>query len=156
MKAMLYNNIATCLFHMGNLPKAELNNEMALVEEPDYAKALLRKVLILERKGEYSQAVSIADFAIGRFDDDFEDDRNRKLVPDFREVITRLSGKTDIARRVRKQVMKEEVERELGIGGEEETASQSFFSEIGQYTERFKKKHGEVELGEDAVPEVKY
>ena len=54
MKAMLYNNIATCHFHMGNLPKAELNNEMAVVEEPDYAKALLRKVLILERKGEYS------------------------------------------------------------------------------------------------------
>jgi tetratricopeptide (TPR) repeat protein len=54
MKAMLYNNIATCFFHMGNLPKAEINNEMALVEEPDYAKALLRKVLILERKGEYS------------------------------------------------------------------------------------------------------
>jgi tetratricopeptide (TPR) repeat protein len=54
MKAMLYNNIATCFFHMGNLPKAEINNEMALVEEPDYAKALLRKVLILERKGENS------------------------------------------------------------------------------------------------------
>ena len=100
--------------------------------------------------------MSIADFAIARFDDDFEDERNRRLVPDFREVVTRLAGKTDIARRVRKQGMKEEVERELGIGAEEETASQTFFSEIGQYTERFKKRHGEVELGEEAVPEVKY
>ena len=54
MKAVLYNNIASCFFHMGNFPKAEINNEMALVEEPDYAKALLRKVLILERKGEFS------------------------------------------------------------------------------------------------------
>jgi hypothetical protein len=52
--------------------------------------------------------------------------------------------------------MKEEVERELGIGGEEKIASQSLFSEIGQYGERFKKRHGEVELGEEAVPEVKY
>jgi len=53
MKAMLLNNIATCHFHMNNLPKAELHNEMALMEEPDYAKALLRKVYILEKKGEY-------------------------------------------------------------------------------------------------------
>jgi len=87
MKAMLYNNIATCHFHMNNLPKAELHNEMALMEEPDYAKALLRKVYILEKKGEYRQAVSIAEFACTRFDDEYEDDRNRKTIPEFKEVI---------------------------------------------------------------------
>jgi hypothetical protein len=54
MKAMLYNNISTSYFHMNAIPKAEYFNELALVEEPDYAKALLRKVLILEKKGEYS------------------------------------------------------------------------------------------------------
>ncbi len=57
---MLYNNISTCFFYLGNIPKAEYSNEMALVEEPDYAKALLRKILILERKGEFTQAKSMA------------------------------------------------------------------------------------------------
>ena len=54
MKSMLYNNLSTCYFHMNNLPQAELHNEYALMEEPDYAKAYLRKVCILEKKGEYS------------------------------------------------------------------------------------------------------
>jgi len=55
--------------------------------------------------------------------------------------------------------MKADVNRELGIPNAdeegEETASQSFFGELSKYTERFKRKHGEVDLGEDAVPEVK-
>jgi hypothetical protein len=50
---MLYNNIATSFFHLNQIQKAELYNDMALMEDPDYAKALLRKVLILERKGEF-------------------------------------------------------------------------------------------------------
>ena len=69
LKAMLYNNISTCYFHLGNIHKAEFNNEMALVEEPDYAKGLLRKILILEKKGEYMQATSMAQYAVVRFDD---------------------------------------------------------------------------------------
>ncbi len=51
------------------------------MEEPDYAKALLRKIHILERKGEISQALSIAEFAICRYDEEYEDERNRKIVP---------------------------------------------------------------------------
>ena len=135
MKAMLYNNIATCLFHMNDLAKAELNNEMALIEEPDYAKALLRKVLILERKGEYSQAVSIAEFAVGRYDNEYEDDRNRKIIPEFKEVITRLSGKVDIASKQSRDEMKAEVYKELGIGDSEEGDSETdaFFREIDRF-----------------------
>jgi tetratricopeptide (TPR) repeat protein len=109
MKAMLYNNISTCYFHMGNIDKSELNNEMALIEEPDYAKALLRKCMILERKGEYSQAVSIAEFAITRFDDEYEDERNRKIVPEFKEVVSRLSGRVDLARKMKKHANKADV-----------------------------------------------
>ena len=46
---MLLNNIAACFSHMpGQLAQAEYFNDMALMEDPDYAKAMLRKVLILE------------------------------------------------------------------------------------------------------------
>ena len=34
------------------------------MEDPDYAKALLRKVMILEKKGEYGNGHNIANFAI--------------------------------------------------------------------------------------------
>ena len=64
MKAMLFNNISTCYFHLNSVTKAEYHNDLALMEDPDYAKALLRKVLILERKGEFEHAYSIAGFAI--------------------------------------------------------------------------------------------
>jgi hypothetical protein len=56
---------------------------MALMEDPDYAKALYRKVLILEKMGNYENGHSIAKFAIMRFDSEYEDESNRKLVPLF-------------------------------------------------------------------------
>ena len=80
------------------MQKAELYNDMALMEDPDYAKALLRKVLILERKGEYEQAHSIANFSVMRFDDEFEDDRNRKIVPLFKEMREKLKGRVSAKR----------------------------------------------------------
>ena len=97
--------------------------------------------------------MSIAEFAITRFDDEYEDPRNRRVVPEFKEIITRLDGKVDIAKRVRKQAMKADVNAQLGIEEKEEnleeTASQSFFNELSQFTERFKRRHGDVDLGED-------
>ncbi len=72
---------------------------MALMEEPDYAKALLRKILILERKGEFSQATSMSQFAVVRFDDEYEDERNRKVVPEFKEAIKRMEGKLDTSKK---------------------------------------------------------
>lgn len=99
MKAMLFNNISTCYFHMNALPKSDYYNDMALMEEPDYAKALLRKALILERKGEFSQAHSIANFAVNRFDDEFEDERNRKIVPQLKELRDKLVGKVPMEKK---------------------------------------------------------
>jgi hypothetical protein len=56
---------------------------LALCEDPDYAKSLYRKVLIMEKKGEYSGGHSIASFAITRFDHDLEEEDNRSTVPKF-------------------------------------------------------------------------
>jgi len=40
--------------------------------------------------------------------------------------------------------MREEVDKELGIT--DEAAGDDFFSSLSDYTERFKKKHGDVDL----------
>ena len=61
------------------------------MEDPDYAKALHRKVLILEKKGDYTNGHNIANFAVTRFDDDFEEEDNRKIVPLFKEAKERLA-----------------------------------------------------------------
>lgn len=56
------------------------------MEDPDYAKALYRKVLILEKKGDYQFAYNIVSFAIQRFDDDFEEEANKQVVPLLKEI----------------------------------------------------------------------
>ena len=53
LSASICNNISTSYFYLNNLEKAEEYNDLALVEEPNYAKAMLRKVLIREKKGQY-------------------------------------------------------------------------------------------------------
>ena len=100
MKAMLLNNISTSFFHMeGKLTESEYFNDMALMEDPDYAKAMLRKVLILQKKGDYKEAHSIAGFAIMRFDDEYEDERNRKVVPELKEIRDQLQGKASLQKK---------------------------------------------------------
>lgn len=125
---------------------------MALVEEPDYAKALLRKILILEKKGEFSQATSMAQFAVVRFDNEYEDERNMKVVPEFKEAINRMDGKLDTYKKANKKVLKDEVNKELGIKEGEESASGSFFADIDAYKAKYTRKHGDVEI--DDVKEV--
>jgi hypothetical protein len=66
---------------MNNIAQSDKFNDMSLMEDPDYAKALLRKILILEKKGEYEGGHNMANFCVNRFDDDYEEDANRKLVP---------------------------------------------------------------------------
>ena len=51
LKAILFNNVATCYFNMDEIVKSEQFNDLSTVEDPDYAKGMLRKILIMERKG---------------------------------------------------------------------------------------------------------
>jgi hypothetical protein len=53
LKAILNNNISMCYFNMNQIPKSVQYNDHALMEDPDYAKALYRKVLILEKQGQF-------------------------------------------------------------------------------------------------------
>ena len=64
LKAILFNNLSTCLFSLGNMQQADKFNDMALMEDPDYGRAHYRKVAILEKKGEYSAALNLAKHSV--------------------------------------------------------------------------------------------
>ena len=61
---------------MGDLHSADVYNNWALKECPDYAKALHRKCLILEANGEYSVCWKMADWCAQRFTHEDEDEDN--------------------------------------------------------------------------------
>lgn len=91
LKSILFNNISACYFNMNAMDKSDSFNDRALMEDPDFAKALYRKVLILEKNGEYTQGHHLAKFGITRFDSEYEDEENRKVVPHFVSARDRLS-----------------------------------------------------------------
>lgn len=110
---MLFNNISACYFNLNNLEKSDKFNNLALMEDPDYAKALFRKVLILEKNGQFTNGHNMANFAITRFDDDYEEEANRKMVPCFREAKERLAQKIPYEQKQKAKQLQAEVDDEL-------------------------------------------
>ena len=76
LKSQFCNNMSACYCKMGDFTSADLYNNWALKECPDYARALHRKCIILEATGEYTQAVKIAEWCVQRFNhaDESQDD----------------------------------------------------------------------------------
>jgi tetratricopeptide (TPR) repeat protein len=157
MKAMLLNNLSTCYFYLGRMRESEEFNDLALMEDPDYAKGMLRKALILEKNGSYQEAHNIARFAISRFDDEFEDERNRKVVPSLVEVRDRLSGMASVQKKKNERRLQEEAEREMGFDPEKmreiEENGGGFFGMIEQFEQRVlqAKERRRLAAGKDAV-----
>ena len=89
LKAQFCNNMAACYQKMGDIEQADTYNNWALVECPDYAKALHRKCLIHEAKREYTMAVKIAEFCAKRFDHEDEPEDNRQTVGPFNDLADR-------------------------------------------------------------------
>jgi len=55
--------------------------------DPEYSKALLRKCLILERTGQFSIALKIADYAISTLTDEWNfDESSKKCLSDIEIV----------------------------------------------------------------------
>ena len=77
LKATFCNNMSASYCNMGDVQNADVYNNWALKECPDYAKALHRKCLIMEMKGEYSQAVKMADWCSERFSHEDEPESNQ-------------------------------------------------------------------------------
>ena len=92
LKAILFNNVSSCFFKYGDLTEAEKYNDMSVVQDPDYGKAHFRKCMILERKGEYTQAVDLAQYYAEDYDHDMEmDEGNQGLVEKFKEIVERCT-----------------------------------------------------------------
>ena len=89
LKAQFCNNMSACYQKMGDLDNADIYNNWALKECPEYAKALHRKCLILEAKGEYTQCVKVAEWCAQRFNHPDEPEENKNTVPHFTEVAER-------------------------------------------------------------------
>ena len=68
--------MAACYQKMGDLHNADIYNNWALKESPDYAKALHRKCLIHEAKGQYSLAYKMADWCAQRYTHEDEPEEN--------------------------------------------------------------------------------
>lgn len=87
MKAVLLNNVSTSYFCRGQIKKAEEFNDQAMTVDPEYSKALLRKCLILERTGQFSIALKIADYAISTLTDEWNfDESSKKCLSDIEIV----------------------------------------------------------------------
>ena len=77
LKATFCNNMSACYCNMGDIQNADVYNNWALKECPDYAKALHRKCLIMEMKGDYAQCVKMADWCSERFSHEDEPESNQ-------------------------------------------------------------------------------
>ena len=53
LKAVLNNNISATYCKLSDYDRADKYNNLALMEDPEYAKAFHRKILILEETGKY-------------------------------------------------------------------------------------------------------
>ena len=50
LKAILFNNISMCYYRWGKIDQADKFNDMAIMEDPDYARATYQKCKILESR----------------------------------------------------------------------------------------------------------
>ena len=94
LKAQLHNNMSLTYFRAGALEQADLSNNYALIEDPDYAKAMHRLIMIKEEQGQLQNALEMANFALMRFDtpeEAEEDADNAKVVPHLKECVERLT-----------------------------------------------------------------
>ena len=113
LKAQFCNNMSACYSKLGDLKQADIFNNWALKECPDYAKALHRKCLILEDKGEFTQAVKVAEWCAQRFDHEDEPQDNRNTVRHFTEVAERCKPKIPLEVDMRTERLQEEADEEF-------------------------------------------
>ena len=106
LKATFLNNLASCFFSMQKIEDADKFNDMALMEDPAYAKAHYRKCLILEAKGHFSGALNIAEGCLEEYSHEFESDQGSiSMIPKFKELIDKLKPKKDNEKEAQKEYM---------------------------------------------------
>lgn len=86
LKAVLNNNIATCYCRLKQYERADLYNNSALMEDPDYPKALQRKCEILFESGEYTHCSQMCEWAVQKFSGKDEKEETQALIPSLKEL----------------------------------------------------------------------
>ena len=98
LKAVLLNNLASCFFNEGFIDQADKFNDMALIEDPEYARAHYRKCTILAHKGDIKRAIMVAQSAINTYSNEMETDQtNIKVIPLFRTFIEDNEDKQELS-----------------------------------------------------------
>ena len=98
LKAVCLNNLASCFFNEGFIDQADKFNDMALTEDPDYARAHYRKCTILAERGDIKRAILVANSAIKSYSNEMETDQsNIKMVPTFQTFIADNENKEEWA-----------------------------------------------------------
>ena len=64
LKAVLNNNISMAFMKLRDYDRAHIYNNAAILDDPDYGKAVLRKAQILEETCEYTHALAIANWGM--------------------------------------------------------------------------------------------
>ena len=83
----------------------------------------------------YKEACSIAGFAIRRFDDEFEDERNRKVVPELKTLRDQLQGKSSVQKRHNEERLIEEAEMQFGFDKNQDQEP-GFFDMIDDFAKK--------------------
>ena len=86
LKAILNNNISACYCHVNDFKNADRYNNLALIDDPEYAKVFYRKIYVLEGQARYKEGAEMAAWCIKRFDNQYEDEENQNMVPKFKEL----------------------------------------------------------------------
>ena len=79
---MVLCNIASCYFKLGLIDQADKYCDMAISEDPDYAKVTYRKCTIMQARGDYQRAKQLAVGAIAQHSDELEEDEANKKAAD--------------------------------------------------------------------------
>ena len=91
LKATILNNMASCFLVKKQTDMADRYNNLALMEDPGYAKAHFRKCTILEARGNFTNAINLAQQCIEEYSHEFESDKTSiDMIPKFQELIDRL------------------------------------------------------------------
>jgi tetratricopeptide (TPR) repeat protein len=119
--AALNNNVSACYCKLDDYERADYFNNIALMEDPEYAKAFHRKCILLEEQGRFTEAFNMANWGIIRFDNDYEEEENRKIVPRFKEMQSRCESQMPHEEKIRTEKVEEKIKKEIE---EEETETE--------------------------------
>jgi len=115
LKSQVCNNLSLCYCQLNDLEQADIWNNQALLEDPDYPKAIFRKCAILEMQGRFANAVEMVGWGLSLLGNEFVDqpEEEAKLKIPFEDLKERCLKLVDQESALNTQKLKRDVEEEL-------------------------------------------